>query len=334
MFTFHTPRPPDPLALDLASLTGGGSCPSQFYGQTYDDREVYVRYRGGCLSVRIGAQPGDDPVSAKPLLEVDIGPTYDGSITVAQFCRLFGVTVCGEVPLERNPEADLNTDLSGNTTFLRAYLDRVTPQTAATILKTATDCFPDALLLQPVLTEKYKLKAWTKAVLDGSSDSFWLVDGVTSISEIKSSPNRYILPKKGQLQIALGYTPWKWPGPRYSNLFLDRACEEIGRTLIEPGIRGMPEEHELAFDSFRISTEFPTADTLSRERLTELSENLAPVLPNTDLERVDLKSGQVVSTLTSPLDPVITEWCKSNSDRWLSVTKDRRDGPWIGVRPA
>ncbi|MEW2917500.1 hypothetical protein AB1A64_10545 [Ruegeria sp. ANG10] len=334
MFTFQTPRLPKPLELDLADLNGGGSCPSQFYGHTHDDRKVYVRYRGGLLSVRIGAGSDEDAVQAEPLLEVDIGPTYDGSITLTQFCRLFGVTVCGEIPPEANPESDLNTDLSGQTTYLRAYLDPVTPQTADTILNIAKDSFPDALLVQPVVNENFKLYAWAQAVLDGSSDSFWLVDGITDTSQIKSTPERFILPVDDQLQIALGYTPWKWPGPRYSGMALERAHQELGRPFFQPGIRGVPLEHELTIDSFQISTAFPTADAGTRERLSALGERLKPVLPSTELVQVNLTTDQVIAKMTRRLDPVVNEWCRSAPNRWLSIRKEGRDGDWTGVRPA
>ena len=40
---FHTPELPEPLDLDLAELHGGGSCPAQFYGETHEGLEVYVR---------------------------------------------------------------------------------------------------------------------------------------------------------------------------------------------------------------------------------------------------------------------------------------------------
>lgn len=52
------------LDLDLAKISGGGSCPTQFFGETLDGREVYVRYRGGQLSVDL--EDPTQPQEPKP----------------------------------------------------------------------------------------------------------------------------------------------------------------------------------------------------------------------------------------------------------------------------
>ncbi len=41
------------IELDLVEMSGGGSCPSQFHGVTSDGKEVYIRYRGGSLSISV-----------------------------------------------------------------------------------------------------------------------------------------------------------------------------------------------------------------------------------------------------------------------------------------
>ena len=57
-FEFHTPELPVPLGLDLARLELDCHGPSQFLGTAHDGCEVYVRYRGGALSIRKAHEPG------------------------------------------------------------------------------------------------------------------------------------------------------------------------------------------------------------------------------------------------------------------------------------
>ena len=111
MIGFHTPELPPPIGLDLCKVRGGGAFPSQFYGETADGREVYIRYRGGRFSIEIDGER---------VLEADIGPHLDGEISLSQVCRHFGVN--GEIQGETDPEADRNTDFSGQTTGLRGSI--------------------------------------------------------------------------------------------------------------------------------------------------------------------------------------------------------------------
>lgn len=61
------------------------ACPAQWDGMTDDGRKVYVRYRWGCLSVRLGAV-GDHGewagVEGDELVSQEIGDSYDGEITL------------------------------------------------------------------------------------------------------------------------------------------------------------------------------------------------------------------------------------------------------------
>ena len=60
----------------------GTACPAQWEGRTDDDRPVYVRYRWGYLSVRVGP-PGGDTSSAVTGVEVhgeQVGGEFDGAI--------------------------------------------------------------------------------------------------------------------------------------------------------------------------------------------------------------------------------------------------------------
>lgn len=326
---------PKPLELDLAKLHGGGSCPSQFYGETHDGLDVYVRYRGGHLSVDIGKERGDDAIGGSRILEADIGPVFDGSISLTQFCKFFGVTINGNIPTESDSDADHYTDFSGQTTYWRAYLERVTKETSYKLFNAVLETFPSGLLVSVETDEKYRLKRLVEVDASSVADhSVWLIDGAESISEIETSTSRYILPKLGQLQLSINFDLWKRPKPYYSSMGLERASKELGRTLIEAGIRGLPEEDEIAYSTFRLTTEFPSSDELWRERLDGLGNRLQQFLPPTKLERVELDTGNVLSDLVRPLDPALVEWCEGGEDRWISILRDHRDGPWLGLRPA
>jgi hypothetical protein len=334
MIEFHTPKLPKPLNLDLVQLGGGGSCPSQFYGKTHEGHDVYVRYRGGLLSVRIGRDPGNDAAQGSPILEVDIGPKFDGNISLTQFCRYFGVTIAGTVPEEKDVDAHLYSDLSGDTTFCRTNVERVTLQTSREILKVCMSIFPSAILVKPVLGERYKLKELIKVPLENVDDDVWLIDGVSNVAEVRTSPTQYILPTEGQLQIFLKYDLWKRPEPLYTNGFREVASKELGRDLIEAGMRETPKDHALAYSTFKIDTEFSSTNDRTRKLLSLLGEVIKELLPVTPLDHVDLKTGRVVSKLNEPLDPVMKEWCRSGSDRWLSILRDGNESLWIGVRPS
>ncbi len=103
-----------PLNIDLISIKGGGSCPSQFWGQTADGRSIYIRYRGGHFSVECGGVE---------LIDASIGPGFHGDLLMEQACDLAGLTVRGKRPalseearLEAAEDA-LILDWSGRTTY-------------------------------------------------------------------------------------------------------------------------------------------------------------------------------------------------------------------------
>ena len=60
------------------------ACPSQWEGVTVDDRCIYIRYRWGFLSVRIGP-PGDKSefagVRGKEIFRKKLGGPYDGILS-------------------------------------------------------------------------------------------------------------------------------------------------------------------------------------------------------------------------------------------------------------
>ena len=58
------------------------ACPAQWEGRTEDDRPVYIRYRWGYLSVRVGAPGGDlrSAVGGVRVYGAQVGDELDGSI--------------------------------------------------------------------------------------------------------------------------------------------------------------------------------------------------------------------------------------------------------------
>jgi hypothetical protein len=86
------------------------------------------------------------------ILDADIGPPFDGSMSLTQFCANFGVTVNGIIPDETAPDAHRYANLTGQTTFWKAHLNRITIDTARKIVAKAWSAFPNALLVKPRTT--------------------------------------------------------------------------------------------------------------------------------------------------------------------------------------
>ncbi len=59
-----------------------GACPSQWEARTIENRPVYVRYRWGYLSVRVGEpdESVDGAVGGYEVYGEQVGDGYDGSI--------------------------------------------------------------------------------------------------------------------------------------------------------------------------------------------------------------------------------------------------------------
>lgn len=327
MISFHTPQLPEPLDLDLAHLSGGGACPSQFTGETHDGTEIYVRYRGGRLTVGITDQQG----TRNEILRCEIGPHLDGSISLTQFCEYFGVTVRGVIPTETAPDAHRNSDLSGQTTFWKAYQQQVTVETARDILGACGEALPNALLVEPLTTDRFQLERLVHTTPQGIvNDLCWVIDGAQDLKGINISPKDYVLPKEGQLHIMVQHTLWKHPEPRYSDRVVQLIEKEMDQTLAIAGSRGQSAEAAIAVDTMSLAAKIPTLDQTQRGQLVRLSDAIEAIMPQTSLDWVALKTGNVVR----PLDPALLAWCANGTGRWLAVTRDGRDAPWLGLRPS
>jgi hypothetical protein len=56
------------------------ACPSQWEGKTDDDRNVYIRYRWGRLTVQFGIGEGGKGVNGEYVLKDELGGNLDGSL--------------------------------------------------------------------------------------------------------------------------------------------------------------------------------------------------------------------------------------------------------------
>ncbi len=335
MMSFHTPELPEPLGLDLAKLRGGGSCPAQFYGETHEGLGVYVRYRGGALRVHVANKPGDDALDdGQCILQTQIGTRYDGTMSLTQFCTNFGVTVNGIIPEETDPEARRNADLTGQTTYWEGYLRQITIETSRRILSEACSTFPEALLVRPVLNDAYKLERLETTTPEQIDYwNAWLINGPSALAEVSIDPEFGVLPNSDQILVAISFSLWQYPAPRYTSQ-KRQAEADLGRTLFVPSERGMPEDIALATDTLSLSASFPKENHVVREDLAALGEAIEKLLPATQMECINLVSGDVIDRVEHPVDPAIVEWCSYGNNRWVAVTREKPNSPWVGIRPA
>lgn len=72
--------------ITVASLTKTcDACPAQWAGRTDDNRQVYVRYRWGYLSVRVAADQSDEEfagVSGEEVYGSQLGDGFDGFLSM------------------------------------------------------------------------------------------------------------------------------------------------------------------------------------------------------------------------------------------------------------
>lgn len=332
--SFITAELPAPLNIDLSELFVYGACPVEAEGKTHDGFEIYGRYDAGWLQIIIANKKGEDPLdNGTEIMKAYVGP--DTSPTQTQFCQAAGLTVNGKVPEENWPRANRTTDvLSGAKTIWKAELQNITDKTSRQIIDACREVFPKALLVQPVYGEGFKMKNLLEVSAEkvNGSSLIWLIDGVCSIGDIKTSSSDYVLPSLDQLQINFRYHPWKYKKSIVSTSQSKYLAEQLGRVPFVLGFE-MPEEIKLIECSLKIYTEFPTTHISHRKSLEKYIKILNSFLPRTNLELVNLKTGDVIGNTVKPVDPVSTEWCNQGVDRWLSVETNSKEQSLIGLRP-
>ena len=135
-----------PVHMDLARLRGGGCAPAQFDGQTQDGRAVYIRYRGGGLSMDLDGQQ---------IAAGKIGPGLHGALSMGQACDILGLTINGTappLPPEGARAAEIWLDFSPNVQFYESFA-YMTPTALNAFLGGLMAAWPDASLRSERLSD-------------------------------------------------------------------------------------------------------------------------------------------------------------------------------------
>lgn len=56
------------------------ACPSQWNFKTFNDHNVYVRYRYGCLKIYISEKPNGNPLNGHLIHNSQLGDEFDGCL--------------------------------------------------------------------------------------------------------------------------------------------------------------------------------------------------------------------------------------------------------------
>lgn len=311
---FFTPPKVPKVDIRVASLRGGGACPSQYWGQTLDGREVYIRYRGGYLSIDAANNPNEEARRQGDLLGIQLGPPLDGELSAKQLINLTGLQVDELDETQVSAETDSERDLSGATTFWNAREISATNEGALEFLSALWREFPECQIFE----------------------ISWSQQRVRNKRLLKPGE----LPKETVLEIFLGqdcpairlqFGRFKYDFPGYGRPDADaRYSDEVARKIETVGTFGCA----VKYDSLSVSSEFSTSDVTARDWLQRLDPKLDACFPQTDYLPHDLASGKVLDDelLKAQDCTVISEWVRASSNRFRYVRRKARDAPLIGYR--
>lgn len=344
MYYFHSPSRPKPLGLDLAWLKGGGACPAQFEGETQDGRGVYVRYRGGELSVDVAETCDQDFMDWPQVLQADIGPHLDGVLSLYQACCYAGLTVNGTLP----DGAKSQSDLLGKITYFELQQRSMTAETSRKILSACHCLAPDALLVECRYNAAFEFEELAQIRGDTvSSSTATLILGATEIGDLNLGGDGSVEPTPGQTQIRFSQFQWRRSGPTFSGCGIPDIAKEIGRPMVIAGYRdqdpnalglvkpGFVEDpmDVIGYDTLSVSARFETQAEGVRSLLDQMGTAIVTYCPEVPLRRVELETDKTLSQVVERVDPAIVEWCKQDPDRWIRFEIDRASGARVGVRP-
>lgn len=294
---FFTPPKLRPLGLELRTLDGGGSCPSQFYGETLDGREVYCRYRGGRLTVEVDQEPGGAvSKEADVLLDAVIGPPLDGDISAQNLCQIAGISV--RMPLSDHGSAERQLDLSGAVTYWRDWI----PATRPRVIELIEACRSEFAGVE--LRERWRgPKGLIERVLPAGQE-----------------PDRAncVLRFSCGAEATLGYRLLEYDFPGYGGIDdTERMNRLTGKPWVQAGQRGSG----LLFENLALGADFATENGVQRGTILALDELISRVFPVVTYEAIDLLSGTVDpdGKWLSREDPAISEWINEadNRLRWF-----------------
>lgn len=338
---YFTPPRIEPLNLDLAQLGGGGVAPAQFYGETHDGREVYVRYRGGGFEVWMASKPGADAYAAEDsscILEGEIGPPFHGGMTVGQACHLFGITINGtRPPLPTREEMYRKScvDLSGATTFYDVWLSS-TLETQKRFLTAALAALPKATLILPVFgqakIEGYRICP-TVEELTSSFPYIFVGAPMTADALAHLSAERVgLYDLDDHIVIRLMTSGFEHPIRKYDNSSAVGWQRATGKALFVAG-----QVDECVYGSLSLHSQFRTGDSEPLALFQELDRLLDEFYPAYEVAWFDLLTGDKVieSAHVRHFDPHVVNWLNAGPDRWLYVhnkSDDAQSPRWIGGR--
>jgi hypothetical protein len=325
-----------PLNLDLARLEGGGYAPAQFFGETRDGREVYVRYRGGGLSVRVANEP-DTPDETR-ILDVTAGPALHGGLSIGQLCHQFGITINGELPPLPAPEemaSEGYIDLSGATSFYDVWLNS-TFDTQKRFLMAALASLPNATLIQPIL-DQIRVKGYRTCptVEDLASDDSYIFAGRPIAAETLASLTEervWLYDLGGYAVIRLTTGGFQYQIRKYDNSDAASVHRATGKVISVAG-----QVDECLYGSFSLHSQFSTGDSVRLALLQDLDRLLDGFFPAYEVAYFDLLTGdkELDDGYVMHLDPKVVEWLDAESDRWLDVSNksDWQSPRFVGARP-
>ena len=311
---FFTPPTIPKVDLCVASLSGGGACPSQYRGQTRDGREVYIRYRGGVLSIDLANAPSEKAQSGVEVLNVELGPPLDGTISAQQLISLTGLIVNGVDESQLLPQVEGERDLSRATTFYGAHKVSATNQGAFVFLNRLWNAFPSCQVTEIT---------WSQP--EGRHER------LLERGELPKETVLEIQLDEGCPAISLQFSRFKYDFPGHGRPDGDsKYSDEAGRKIETVGSFGCA----VKYDRLNFSSEFRTGDVAAQDWIEQLDSMLADCFPETDYLPHDLSSGEVISGEPWKLqdDPAISEWVRAVANRFRCVRRESRGSPLIGYR--
>lgn len=334
---FYT-RPNLPqLGIDLVEAHGGGSCPSQFYGRMANGRQIYMRYRNGCLGIWEGH---DDDLFEKELLSADFGPPFDGDILLEQVCDLAGITIRGEKPFLT--EAQLReaakqgpvTDWSGRTTYwIRDVL--ISPEGAQRLSDALTAAFPAMMILESLWRERPPRRVFVrrKSVRECARAAVFCFDAHEPARTCSAWLG--LDPKARWLkQLQSGKQA---PITDLDLLFAHHLALRIRWNDVKLS-GNTPESSDIELPGYELigslDTKFATNDPAGQEFARKLIATIDQCF-STWAEKVDLATGAVVGEPweTRWYTHDLREWCEAASNRFFWIHPAAESAGDVGIRP-